>query len=187
PFVKTYHEERENTLMLVVDQSGSCQFGRPYTKAGLAVEVAAVLALAAARHNDRVGALMFADKVEVVLRPAKGRPHALRVIRDLGARERRGGATPPGADPQPGPGRRGPRGTADERAVCRAVASSLRRARASAETMKPRCTTLRRYAIRRLARTVLLVCLNVVASWRLATAQGGVWEAFPANPTVGDT
>src|SRR5438552_3477766 len=53
--------------------------------------------------------------------------------------------------------------------------------------MKPRCTTLRRYAIRRLARTVLLVCLNVVASWRLATAQGGVWEAFPANPTVGDT
>ena len=64
PFVKTYHEERENTLLLVVDQSGSCQFGRPYTKAGLAVEVAAVLALAAARHNDRVGALMFADKVD---------------------------------------------------------------------------------------------------------------------------
>jgi uncharacterized protein (DUF58 family) len=67
PFVKTFHEERENTLLLVVDQSGSCQFGRPYTKAGLAVEVAAVLALAAARHNDRVGALMFADKVETVL------------------------------------------------------------------------------------------------------------------------
>src|SRR5216117_2844674 len=83
PFVKTYHEERENTLLLVVDQSGSCQFGRPYTKAGLAVEVAAVLALAAARHNDRVGALMFADKVELIVRPAKGRPHALRVIRDL--------------------------------------------------------------------------------------------------------
>jgi uncharacterized protein (DUF58 family) len=83
PFVKTYHEEREITLLLVVDQSGSCQFGRPYTKAGLAVEVAAVLALAAARHNDRVGALMFADKVEFVVRPRKGRPHALRVIRDL--------------------------------------------------------------------------------------------------------
>src|SRR5207237_104132 len=73
PFVKTYHEEREITLLLVVDQSGSCQFGRPYTKAGLAVEVAAVLALAAARHNDRVGALMFADKVEYVVRPSKGR------------------------------------------------------------------------------------------------------------------
>ncbi len=83
PFVKTFHEEREITLLLVVDQSGSCQFGRPYSKAGLAVEVAAVLALAAARHNDRVGALMFADKVEYVVRPRKGRPHALRVIRDL--------------------------------------------------------------------------------------------------------
>jgi len=43
PFVKTFHEEREITLLLVVDQSGSCQFGRPYSKAGLAVEVAAVL------------------------------------------------------------------------------------------------------------------------------------------------
>src|SRR5581483_9489406 len=75
PFVKTFHEEREITVLLLVDQSGSCQFGRPYTKAGLAVEVAAVLALAAARHNDRVGALMFADKVEFVVRPAKGRRH----------------------------------------------------------------------------------------------------------------
>lgn len=83
PFVKTYVEEREVTLLLVVDQSGSLHFGRPYTKAGLAVEVAAVLALAAARHNDRVGALMFADKVEMTIRPGKGRPHALRVIRDL--------------------------------------------------------------------------------------------------------
>lgn len=93
PFVKTFHEEREITLLLVVDQSGSCQFGRPYTKAGLAVEVAAVLALAAARHNDRVGALMFADKVEYVVRPAKGRPHALRVIRDLIAFTPRGRGT----------------------------------------------------------------------------------------------
>src|SRR3989449_5282048 len=95
PFVKTFHEEREITLLLVVDQSGSCQFGRPYTKAGLAVEVAAVLALAAARHNDRVGALMFADKVEFDVRPAKGRPHALRVIRDLVAFRPRGRGTNP--------------------------------------------------------------------------------------------
>src|SRR5947209_5880987 len=93
PFVKTFHEEREITLLLVVDQSGSCQFGRPYTKAGLAVEVAAVLALAAARHNDRVGALTFADKVEFVVRPKKGRPHALRVIRDLVAFVPRGQGT----------------------------------------------------------------------------------------------
>ena len=83
PFVKTFMEERELTLLLIVDQSGSLHFGRPYTKAGLAVEVAAVLALAAARHNDRVGALLFADTPEFVVRPAKGRAHALRVIRDL--------------------------------------------------------------------------------------------------------
>ena len=93
PFVKTYMEEREITLLLLVDQSGSLHFGRPYTKAGLAVEVAAVLALAAARHNDRVGALMFTDRVEHVVRPAKGRPHALRVIRDLVAFAPRGRAT----------------------------------------------------------------------------------------------
>jgi len=68
PFVKTYMEEREITLLLLVDQSGSLHFGRPSTKAGLAVEVAAVL---------------FADRPELVVRPAKGRAHALRVIRDL--------------------------------------------------------------------------------------------------------
>ncbi len=77
-------------LLLVVDQSGSLHFGRPYTKAGLAVEVGAVLALAAARHNDRVGALLFADRVEYVVRPNKGRAHALRVIRDLVAFAPRG-------------------------------------------------------------------------------------------------
>ena len=53
------------------------------TKAGLAVEVSAVLALAAAYQNDRVGALLFADEVERVIPPRKGRRHALRVIRDL--------------------------------------------------------------------------------------------------------
>ena len=93
PFVKTFMEERELTLLLIVDQSGSLHFGRPYTKAGLAVEVAAVLALAAARHNDRVGALLFADMPEYVVRPAKGRAHALRVIRDLVAFAPRGRGT----------------------------------------------------------------------------------------------
>lgn len=93
PFVKTFVEERELTLLLVVDQSGSLHFGRPYTKAGLAVEVGSVLALAAARHNDRVGALLFADRVEFVVPPAKGRPHALRVIRDLVAFRPRGRGT----------------------------------------------------------------------------------------------
>ena len=83
PYVKTFTEERELTLMLLVDQSGSTRFGEPVTKAALAVEVAAVLALASAYHNDRVGALLFADEVEKVIPPGKGRRHALRVIRDL--------------------------------------------------------------------------------------------------------
>lgn len=83
PYVKTFEEERELTLLLVVDRSGSVEFGHPRTKAEVAVEVAAVLALAAARQNDRVGAVLFAEAVEGVVPPAKGRRHALRVIRDL--------------------------------------------------------------------------------------------------------
>ena len=83
PFVKTYTEERELTLMLVVDQSGSTRVGNPVSKVGLEVEVAAVLALAAAYQNDRVGALLFAEEVEHVVPPRKGRRHALRCIRDL--------------------------------------------------------------------------------------------------------
>jgi uncharacterized protein (DUF58 family) len=83
PFVKTFEEERELTLLLIVDRSGSVTFGRPRTKAEVAVEVGAVLALAAARQNDRVGALLFSDAIEQVIRPAKGRRHVLRVIRDL--------------------------------------------------------------------------------------------------------
>jgi len=83
PYVKTFIEEREVTLLLVVDQSGSTHFGTPRSKGALAIEVASILALAAANTNDRVGALLFADTVERVIPPAKGRRHALRVIRDL--------------------------------------------------------------------------------------------------------
>jgi len=83
PYVKTFTEERELTVMLVVDQSGSTRFGEPVTKGALAIEVGAVLALAAAHHNDRVGALLFSDQIERVIPPRKGRRHALRVIRDL--------------------------------------------------------------------------------------------------------
>jgi uncharacterized protein (DUF58 family) len=79
--------------MLLVDQSGSTRFGEPVTKASLAVEVAAVLALAAAHQSDRVGALLFADEVERVIPPRKGRRHALRVIRDLVAFEPAGRRT----------------------------------------------------------------------------------------------
>jgi len=93
PFVKTFTEERELTLFLVVDQSGSTRFGDPMTKAALSVEIGAVLALAAAFQNDRVGALFFTDQVEHVVPPRKGRRHALRVIRDLVAFEPRGRRT----------------------------------------------------------------------------------------------
>ena len=99
PYVKTFTEERELTLMLVVDQSGSTRFGEPVSKAALAVEVAAVLALAAAFQNDRVGALLFADEVEQVIPPRKGRRHALRVIRDLVAFRARRPAHQPRGQP----------------------------------------------------------------------------------------
>jgi uncharacterized protein (DUF58 family) len=83
PFVKTFVEERELTVLLVVDRSGSEEFGDPSTKAELGAEVAAVLALAAARQHDRVGALVFSGEVDHVVPPRKGRLHALRIIRDL--------------------------------------------------------------------------------------------------------
>ncbi|GBD33281.1 MAG: hypothetical protein KatS3mg081_0531 [Gemmatimonadales bacterium] len=83
PYVKTFVEERELTVLLVVDRSGSLEFGHPVAKSKLGVEVAAVLALAAARHNDRVGAVIFSEAIDHVVPPAKGRRHALRVIRDL--------------------------------------------------------------------------------------------------------
>lgn len=83
PYVKTFVEERELTLLLMVDRSGSVEFGEPKPKSERAVEVAAVLALAAARQNDRVGAVIFSDAVDHVVPPAKGRAHALRVLRDL--------------------------------------------------------------------------------------------------------
>ncbi|HEV8358501.1 MAG TPA: DUF58 domain-containing protein [Gemmatimonadales bacterium] len=83
PYVKTFTEERELTLLLVVDQSASTRVGTPITKAARSVEVAAVLALAGAREQDRVGGLLFSDRIEHVVRPGKGRRHALRLIRDL--------------------------------------------------------------------------------------------------------
>ncbi|MDX2057480.1 MAG: DUF58 domain-containing protein [Gemmatimonadales bacterium] len=83
PFIKTFTEERELTLLLMVDLSGSTRVGDPVPRAMRAVEIAAVLALAGVREQDRVGGLLFTDRVEHVIRPAKGRRHALRLIRDL--------------------------------------------------------------------------------------------------------
>lgn len=84
PYVKRYVEERELTVMLAVDLSGSERFGtRRRFKSELASELAAVLAMSAIRNNDRVGTLIFTEKVEHVVPPRKGRRHALRLIRDL--------------------------------------------------------------------------------------------------------
>lgn len=84
PFVKRYIEERELTVMLVVDLSGSSRFGTVNRfKAEMATELAAVLTMSAVRNNDRVGVLLFSDRVEHVVPPGKGRRHALRIIRDV--------------------------------------------------------------------------------------------------------
>lgn len=84
PYVKRYIEERELTVMLVVDLSGSERFGtRRRFKSELASELAAVLAMSAIRNNDRVGALLFTDRIEHVVPPRKGRRHAMRLMRDL--------------------------------------------------------------------------------------------------------
>ncbi len=84
PYVKRYIEERELTVMLVVDLSGSSRFGtRQRFKSDLAQELAAVVAMSAIRNNDRVGTMLFTDRVEHVVPPRKGRRHALRLIRDL--------------------------------------------------------------------------------------------------------
>jgi uncharacterized protein (DUF58 family) len=94
PFVKRYIEERELTVMLAVDLSGSERFGtRRRFKSELSSELAAVLAMSAVRNNDRVGTLLFTDRIEHVVPPRKGRRHALRLIRDLLAFEPKGRGT----------------------------------------------------------------------------------------------
>jgi uncharacterized protein (DUF58 family) len=94
PYVKRYIEERELTVMLCVDLSGSERFGtRKRFKSELASELAAVLAMSAIRNNDRVGAVLFTDRIEHVVPPRKGRRHALRLMRDLLAFEPEGTGT----------------------------------------------------------------------------------------------
>ena len=84
PYVRRYEEERELTLVLAVDASASAQVGsRLRTKAELAGEVAAVMALAASRHHDRIGAAFFTDRLEHYVEPKKGRRQALRVVSDV--------------------------------------------------------------------------------------------------------
>ena len=84
PFIKKFVEERELTLMLIVDVSGSGLFGSfAQSKRELAAEVASVLAFSAIRNNDKVGLILFSDEVEKFIPPRKGRSHVLRVIREV--------------------------------------------------------------------------------------------------------
>jgi uncharacterized protein (DUF58 family) len=94
PFVKRYREERELTVMLMVDASSSNMFGTAEKMKGeLAVELSAVLAFSAIKNNDRVGLILFTDKVEKFIPPKKGKKHVLRLIRDLLTFEPTGGST----------------------------------------------------------------------------------------------
>jgi uncharacterized protein (DUF58 family) len=87
PYVKKFVEERDLTLLLVVDVSGSQEFGSQYLlKRDYAAELAAVLAFSAVSNHDRVGAVLFSDRIEGYVPPARGRDHALRIVRDLLAR-----------------------------------------------------------------------------------------------------
>jgi len=84
PFVKKFREERELTMMLMVDVSASQQFGSStQLKQDLAAEIAAVLAFSAISNNDRVGLILFTDEVELYVPPGKGVRHVLRLIREM--------------------------------------------------------------------------------------------------------
>jgi uncharacterized protein (DUF58 family) len=84
PFVKKFIEERELTLLLLVDVSASGTFGSAErSKRELAAELASVLAFSALRNNDKVGLILFSDQIEHYIPPKKGRRHALRVVRDI--------------------------------------------------------------------------------------------------------
>jgi uncharacterized protein (DUF58 family) len=84
PFIKKFVEERELTLMLIVDVSGSGLFGsRDQSKRELAAELASVLAFSAIRNNDKVGLILFSDEVEKFIPARKGRGHVLRIIREV--------------------------------------------------------------------------------------------------------
>jgi uncharacterized protein (DUF58 family) len=83
-FVKKFTEERELTVVLVVDVSASGNFGSvEQSKRELAAEIACVLAFSAIRNNDKVGLLLFSDRVELFIPPKKGRSHTLRIIREI--------------------------------------------------------------------------------------------------------
>jgi uncharacterized protein (DUF58 family) len=84
PYVKIFEEERELTVMLLVDVSGSRKFGtQGQYKQELMTEIAAVLSFSAIKNNDKIGVILFSDKIEKFIPPQKGRKHILRIIKEL--------------------------------------------------------------------------------------------------------
>lgn len=84
PFVKVFEEERELTMMLMVDISGSESFGtKNQLKRDMVTEIAATLAFSATQNNDKIGLLLFSDQIELFIPPKKGKSHVLRIIREL--------------------------------------------------------------------------------------------------------
>ena len=84
PFIKIFEEERELTVMLMADLSGSLIFGTvDKTKQRIAAELSAILAFSALKNNDKVGLILFTDKIEKFVPPRKGRKHVLRIIREV--------------------------------------------------------------------------------------------------------
>lgn len=84
PFVKVFEEERELTMMLMVDISGSESFGtKNQLKRDVVTEIAATLAFSATQNNDKIGLLLFSDQIELFIPPKKGKSHVLRIIREL--------------------------------------------------------------------------------------------------------
>ncbi len=84
PYVKVFEEERELTVMLLIDVSGSGDFGtEAQMKQSLITEIAAVLSFSAIENNDKIGVILFSDRIEKFIPPQKGRKHILRIIREL--------------------------------------------------------------------------------------------------------
>ncbi len=94
PFIKVFEEERELTVMLMIDMSGSLIFGSVNkTKQQIAAEISAILAFSALKNNDKAGLVLFTDKIEKFVPPRKGRSHVLRIIREVLSFEPEGKST----------------------------------------------------------------------------------------------
>ncbi|MBH70859.1 MAG: DUF58 domain-containing protein [Flavobacteriales bacterium] len=94
PYIKIFEEEREMTVMLLIDLSGSGNFGtKKQFKRELATEVSAILAFSAIKNNDKVGVIFFTDRIEKFIPPKKGKSHILRIIREIIAFKPQGKAT----------------------------------------------------------------------------------------------